>query len=454
MNSEHNIVNLWSIDLSSTEGKWKWCQWILTSQIIHDLFSKPNEAHNHENTLLTVKQNLSRALYEVCYFLKSVSEKDFLKDTSLDYICPGYNPHTKKRNEMKEVIEKEVWWEEIRSIGDISCLLANGNTLPPNKLMLVQRWDHQAMECPQIYPTPAFLSFISDYKKRSWEQNFIFIGTAISSSIYWTPHAQVQPNYRGTIQTVETSTKDNQRFTAEETSLKVRELNKEWRICSILALKDGNFAIMEVDNFLWIDPRPELTVKEDNWYEIHLSDENKDETLYARMAWDLSWNQGICIGWVELWTENLVFEKEGRYYWFYKRWKRGVSNHQMKEFFSQVFPEISEEESNTILTKVKKFNENLESLIKTEDNLIGSYIDQLWKVFIESENDLKCLNDLNNNKNTLQQKILLAFLMSKERITIEWDNIIDEKSESDFTILSPEHISALYKRCRGKLIEK
>lgn len=412
-------------------------QWEQASKIVQEKVQ-----NSLSPTLLTVNQNTQRAIYEISSFFSAIKSDDF-QDM---YTTIAYESKYKngKRNEIQEI-------KDLQN-GDIRVLEATNNTLPPNKKIILQKQDPTLIECPQAYPTVEFLEYLSKYKKTLGHDSFIFIGTVMSSSIFGTPHAQVQPNYNHTITTLEKDLSENQKFTAKETSAKLREYNKQWKLCTVLVLEDGNFAIMEVDNFLGIYPRPSIKLDETQWYELLFQDNN--ETLFAQMARDFSWNQWLALWWVELWTNNVVFEKETLYYRFYKWFQKWVSEDQMNIFLWKIFDMYSPEElsilTDDILQKTKKFNDYMKEISSYSDTDMIDYIDILKDKdpanTISYDNILSC-------SNKIQQNFLMTFLLLKWKITLDNNQLLfDDSVDKDITLFSPQQLRSIYEKARFWLI--
>lgn len=430
-----NTFNL-SLLTNSIQGDFH-TQWEQASKIVQEKVQK-----SLSPTLLTVNQNITRAIYEISSFFSTIKSDDFYEMyTTIAYESKYKNG---KRNEIQEIKDLENW--------GITILEATNNTLPPNKKIIVQKQDPTLIECPQAYPTVEFLEYISQYKQNKGHDSFIFIGTVMSSSIFGTPHAQVQPNYNHTITTLEKNLSENQKFTAKETSAKLREYNKQWKLCTLLVLEDWNFAIMEVDNFLGIYPRPFIKLDETQWYELTFEDNN--ETLFAQMARDFSWNQWLALWWVELWTNNVVFEKETLYYRFYKWFQKWVSEDQMNIFLWKIFDMYSAEElsilTDDILQKTKKFNDYMTKLSSYSNVDIVNFIDTLRN---KDSNNQNSYNTILWYSNRLQQNFLISFLLLKWKIILENNQLLfDDSIDKDITLFSPEQLRFIYEKARFWLI--
>lgn len=431
----HLAKHHWTIHWKSVLHQWR--------TLLHITKQLADELTDHGSIIFHTQQNLSRAVYEICHFFSKVSESDFDDSNHTNaYTCTWYNTKTRKWKEMREV--------EHTSIGDIMTIPAFGNTLPPNKLLIIQKWDASHTECPQAYPTLSLLDTVSDYRTthKRW---FVFMNNVMWSSIFWTPHAQVQPNYWWKIITREQDVTEDQQFTPAETVDIIRTMNKQGKLSTILALQNGKFAIMEVDNFLGIQPRPDIILDETQWYQLqfHNTPEQEDTMLFAKMAWDLSGNQWLAIGGVEVRTKNIVFEKETIYYRFYKWMKRWVTQTQLHDFLITLLPES--DNIDTIIEKISIYTNHMKQLDVTPEDLITRYCDDLWTLLTHNRSELETLE---NNNNILQKKILLAFLLTKWKIQIEDGQIIDTHQEHDIRLLRDTQLLSLYNKCAWTLLTK
>ncbi len=339
--------------------------------------------------------------------------------------------------------------------------------LPPNKAMLIQNVASWAeVLCPQWYPTKELLIELGKFmvSKSRKTQTLAFIGTIMWSSIFGTPHVQIHPTFDGSICTIIPT--DTQKFTAIQAASIIKDLNKKWVLCMCMWCDDGTFAIMTPDFFLgtlpWDIYNPNdttcpITIQcQQNatlWYALYAKAKAwQTIPLYAHMARDLSWSQWLGINGVEMWSTNLVFEKEvWLYIWIYTWIKRWCTNKDIQLFFNEIFGIYPTQKRDEIVANlIQKSDMFIHYVDEWNDTEIETNFDHLTKhtnkswqpTFAKSDIDL-CIQ----TNNILQKRFIVAFFSMK---WVWIDTKRQEDKQKNAKLLQGEDMRHIYNLCRGK----